>query len=162
VWRYAVAQDLLKRFEKIALCSPLVLPRGWRGVHMGRLVYAVLRHFIRQIPRTFAKSSHDPVFNQFLKEQDLLQAKILSLRWIGAMKAWYEMVLRFMPVQNECLIVQGTGDMTVDWKYNLPLLQQKLPNAKVVLIADAGHQLVNESDLYRNQVFTAIEEYLFN
>ncbi|GGY83869.1 hypothetical protein GCM10011613_30970 [Cellvibrio zantedeschiae] len=167
LWRYAIAQDSLaclekERFEKIALCSPLVLPRGWRGVHMGRYVYAVLRHFIRQISRTFSKSSHDLEFNQFLKDQDLLQARILSLSWVGAMKAWHEMVLHFAPLQNECLIVQGTDDMTVDWRYNLPLLQQKLPNAKIALIADAGHQLVNESDLYRSQVFAAIKQYFFN
>jgi len=162
LWRYANTQASLERFAKIALCSPLVLPRGWRGIHMGRYVYAVLRHFIRQIARKFAKSSHDPEFNQFLKEQDVLQARILALSWVGAMKAWHEMVLHFTPLQNECLIVQGTDDMTVDWRYNLSLLQQKLPNANVVLINDAGHQLVNESDLYRKQVFAAIEKYFFN
>jgi alpha-beta hydrolase superfamily lysophospholipase len=161
LWRYAIAQDALERFEKIVLCSPLVLPRGWRGIHMGKYVYAVLRHFIRRIARTFSKSSHDAVFNQFLKEQDLLQAKILSLAWVGAMKAWHEMVLHFAPLQKEFLIVQGTEDMTVDWQYNLPLLQQKLPNAKVVLIENAGHQLVNESDEYRTQVFAAIDRYFF-
>jgi len=161
LWRYAIAQDSLERFTKIVLCSPLVLPRGWRGIHMGRFVYAVLRHFIRQIARTFANSSHDPEFNQFLKEQDLLQAKILSLSWVGAMKAWYEMVLHFAPLQKELLIVQGTDDKTVDWQYNLTLLEQKLPNAKVVLIKDAGHQLVNESDIYRKQVFAAINNYFF-
>lgn len=162
LWRYAITQNALERFAKIALCSPLVLPRGWRGIHMGQYVYAVLKHFIRQIPRTFTQSSHDAEFNQFLKEQDVLQARILSLAWVGAMKAWHEMFLQFAPLQNKCLIVQGTDDMTVDWKYNLPLLQQKLPNSRVNLIEDAGHQLVNESEAYRVQVFAALQKYFFN
>ncbi len=167
LWRNVIAQGSTaclekERFAKIALCSPLVLPRAWRGIHMGWFVYAVLRHFIKQIPRTFAQSSHDTTFNQFLKEQDLLQARTLPLCWVGAMKAWHEMVLHFAPLQHECLIVQGTNDMTVDWQYNLPLLQQKLPNASISFIADAGHQLVNESELYRKQVFAAIEKYFFN
>jgi len=162
LWRYAEERNACAHFAKIVLCSPLVLPRGWRGVHMGRFAYAVLRHFVRRIGRSFGKSSHDPVFNEFLHSQDPLQVKYLPLRWVGAMKQWHEMVLNSAPLQNPMLIVQGTDDMTVDWKYNLPLLQQKLPNAKIVYIAEAGHQLVNESDVYRNQVFTAIKSYFFN
>lgn len=162
LWRYASERNAIEKFSKLALCSPLVLPRGWRGVHMGRYVYAVLRHFVRRIGRSFGMSSHDPVFNEFLHYQDPLQAKHLPLRWIGAMKQWHEMVLGFVPLQKPVLIVQGTGDMTVDWKYNLPLLEQKIPNAKIVFVADAGHQLVNESDVYRKQVFAAIHKYFFD
>ncbi len=162
MWRYAIAQNALERFEKIALCSPLVLPRAWRGALMGQYVYAVLRKFIRQIKRASAQSSHDPEFNDLINYRDLLQAKVLPLRWVGAMKAWHEMVLHFPPLQKELLIVQGTEDGTVDWQYNLPLLKQKLPNAKITLITDARHQLVNESDEYRHQVFAAINDYFSN
>jgi len=161
LWRYA-ERNAPEQFTKIALCSPLVLPRGWLGVHMGRYVYAVLRHFIGRIGRKFGKSSHDPVFNDFLHHEDPLQAKHLPLRWVGAMKQWHEMVLNVAPLQNPVLIVQGTDDLTVDWKYNLPLLQQKLPHAQIEYIAEAGHQLVNESDIYRQLVFTAIKNYFFN
>lgn len=162
MWRYATTRNASESFTKIALCSPLVLPRGWRGIHLGRYVYAVLKHFIRRISRTFSNSSHDPVFNEFLQHQDLLQAKCLPLRWVGAMKQWHELLLNFAPLHNPLLIVQGTDDMTVDWQYNIPLLEQKLPNAKLVYVAAAGHQLVNESDIYRQQVFTAIKKYFFN
>lgn len=162
LWRYAAKNSALEQFQKIAFCSPLVLPRGWRGLQMGSVVYAVLRHFVRQIPRTFSKSSHDVEFNQFLKEQDLLQARILPLSWVGAMKAWHQTLLKLPPIQNNCLIVQGTADMTVEWQYNLPVLQQKLPQTKIIYVQDAGHQLVNESPEYRDQVFAAIENYFFN
>jgi lysophospholipase len=161
LWRYGAKRNALERFAKVVLCSPLVLPRGWRGMLLGRYVYAILRHFVRRIGRSFGKSSHDPRFNEFIHYQDPLQAKHLPLRWIGAMKQWHEMVLSFAPLQAPLLIVQGTGDKTVDWRYNLPLLEQKLPNAKVVFVAAAGHQLVNESDFYRDQVFAAIQNYFF-
>ncbi len=162
MWRYAKERHADEHFSKLALCSPLVLPRGWRGVHMGQYVYAILRLFLRRIGRSFGKSSHDPAFNEFLRYQDPLQAKHLPMRWIGAMKQWHERVLKFPPLQKPLLIVQGTGDMTVDWKYNLPLLEKKLPNAKIEFVADAGHQLVNESDPYRKHVFSAIQHYFFN
>jgi alpha-beta hydrolase superfamily lysophospholipase len=162
LWRFALTENALNRFAKMTLCSPLVLPRGWRGVFMGQYVYAVLRHFIRRIGRGFGESSHDPAFMEFLQYQDPLQAKYLPLRWVGAMKAWHQMVLDASPLLQDCLIVQGTGDMTVDWKYNLPLLEQKLPNVKLTYIDGAGHQLVNESDFYRKQVFASVENYFFN
>ena len=162
LWRYSATRNALEQFAKIAFCSPLVLPRGWRGVQMGSVVYAVLRHFFRQIPRTFSQSSHDQEFNRFLKEQDPLQARTLPLSWVGAMKAWHQTLLKLPSIQNNCLIVQGTADMTVEWQYNLPLLQQKLPQAKIIYVQNAGHQLVNESPEYRDQVFAAIENYFFN
>jgi alpha-beta hydrolase superfamily lysophospholipase len=162
VWRYAKTQNALRQFAKMALCSPLVLPRGWRGMQMGSTVYAVLRHFLRQISRTFSNSSHDVEFTRFLKEQDPLQARTLPLSWVGAMKDWHDLLVNLEPLQNNCLIVQGTTDMTVEWQYNVPLLQQKLPEAKLVYIPGAGHQLVNESPEYRDQVFAAIEHYFFN
>lgn len=162
LWRYAATRNALEQIAKIAFCSPLVLPRGWRGLQMGSMVYAVLRHFLRQIPRTFSQSSHDQEFNRFLKEQDPLQARTLPLSWVGAMKTWHQTLLKLPSIQNNCLIVQGTADMTVEWQYNLPLLQQKLSQAKMIYVKDAGHQLVNESPEYRDQVFAAIENYFFN
>lgn len=162
MWRYRLARNAPEQFAKLALCSPLVLPRAWRGYHLGRFTYALLRHFIVRIGRSFGNSSHDANFNHFIQQQDPLQAKYLSLRWIGAMKAWHEMVLELAPLHKELLIVQGTGDLTVDWRYNLPLLERKLPNAKIVFIKDAGHQLVNENEFYRSQVFAAINHYFFN
>lgn len=162
MWRYALVDNAVERFTQMVLCAPLVLPRGWRGFYMGRFVYALLKHFIRRMKRGAARSSHDDSFNQFIMHQDCLQAKHLSLRWVGAMKDWNSQFQQFAPLQKPLLIIQGTGDMTVDWRYNLPLIQQKLPNAHVHFVADAGHQLVNESDFYREQVFEVIKRYLSN
>lgn len=162
LWRYASTRNAVEHFAKLALCSPLVLPRAWRGYHMGRFAYAILRHFIQRIPRSFGASSHDEKFNQFIREQDPLQVNYVSLRWIGAMKAWHQNVLQLAPLQKEILLVQGTGDLTVDWRYNLPLIQRKLPETKIIYVQDAGHQLVNENEHYRSQVFAAIKHHFFN
>lgn len=160
LWRYGVTQNI--QFSKIAFCSPLVLPRGWRGIHMGRFVYAIAKHFLHQIGRSFSQSSHDMAFNQFLKEEDPLQARTLPLSWVGAMKAWHETLKELPSLAIDGLIIQGTDDKTVEWEYNMPLLQRKLPGVNIRYIEGAGHQLVNESPLYRDQVFQAIENYFFN
>ena len=157
LWRYAVAQDTVDQFAKIILCAPLILARGWK---LGRFVYALVHRFKRHIKRGEARSSHDKNFNHFITKQDSLQAKYLSVKWVGAMKAWDQQFCTFAPLQKELLIIQGTGDLTVDWHYNLPTIQRKLPNAKILMVADAGHQLVNESEDYRDQVFAAIADYI--
>lgn len=158
LWR---ARDSLASFKGIALCAPLVVPRGWRGYYSGRFLYAVLRHCIKRLPRGVSHSSHDQQFNDFVNSQDPLQSRYLSLRWVGAMKAWHDSLRQFAPLQLELLIVQGSKDMTVDWRYNLALLQRKLPNASVQIIENAGHQLVNEREDLRSQVFTAVHRYFF-
>jgi alpha-beta hydrolase superfamily lysophospholipase len=155
LWRYPAQAAL---FQQVALCAPLLLPRGW-GV--GRFVYAFARFVRRRVRRGASRSSHDPDFIHFLDYQDPLQEKSLSLRWVGAMKAWHRQFLSFTPRGYPLLIVQGTGDMTVAWRYNLPVIQQKLPHAQIEFIPGAGHQLVNESDEYRIPAFTKISCYFF-
>lgn len=155
LWRHSEAAA--QRLDKIALCSPLVIARGWFPA--GRYLYQLLRPVVKQLGRGVARSSHDQGFNEFVMHRDPLQAKYLSLRWVGAMSAWHKRFQQLAPLQKPMLLVQGTGDMTVDWRYNLPLIQQKLPNTKVVLVTDAGHQLVNESREYRDQVLAAVRNY---
>lgn len=153
LWRHPQQSAQL---QKIALCAPLILPRGW-GV--GRFLYYLVKPFIRRLKRGRSLSSHNLDFVRFLEEQDPLQDKTLSVAWVGAMKAW-DVYFRQLPVnQRELLVIQGTGDLTVNWRYNLPLLQRKLPRAKVKYIESAGHQLVNESDEYRLPVFAAINDF---
>ena len=157
LWRYVAPQISPVCFTKTILCAPLILARGWS---LGRFVYAVVRYFIRRLPRGAANSSHEQHFNNFIMQEDPLQAKYLPLKWVGAMKAWNQQFCGFSALQNELLIIQGTGDMTIDWHYNVPLIQHKLPQAKVFMIGNAKHQLVNESEEYRTQVFNAAANYL--
>lgn len=154
LWRYP---DQASQFQRVALCAPLLLPRAWK---IGKYVYAMARLVCRRVKRGVSRSSHDPQFIHFLDYQDPLQEKNLPLRWVGAMKAWDRQFRGFASRDTRLLIIQGTNDMTVDWRYNLPVIQRKLPNAQVELIPDAGHQLVNESDEYRLQVFEKIRRFI--
>lgn len=151
-WRYPSV------FHKIALCSPLILPCGWR---LGRYLYLALYRWVHYLPRKPSHNSHDEDFVHFINEQDCLQSKNLSVRWVGAMKDWHQQFLHFSPRDTRLLIVQGTADTTVTWRYNLTVIQRKLPQARCVFIADAGHQLVNELPHYRATVFTEIQRHFF-
>jgi len=156
LWRYD-APRTAPVLQRIALCAPLILPAAWR--QSGRLLYKLLHHFTQRRPRKHSRNSHDPEFTRFIEERDCLQSPTLSVRWVGAMKAWDQQFNTFPPLAKPVLVIQGTEDMTVDWKYNIQQLTGKLPQAEIYYIEGAGHQLVNESETYRQQVFTKLQEY---
>lgn len=155
LWRYDSRRSK-PLLDKTALCAPLILPRGWTR---GRWLYMLLHRFVRQLPRGPSRSSHDENFIRFLDEEDCLQSRFLSVRWVGAMKNWDAQFRRWQPLDKPMLIIQGTDDQTVAWRYNLNQLQHKLPNANVQFIEGAGHQLVNERDDFREQVFVTLRDY---
>ncbi len=157
LWRYPSQNPAHQSFSKIVLCAPLIVGRGWG---LGQFLYLLLKPFVKKLKRGVSNNSHSTKFIDFITYQDPLQAKYLTLKWIGAMKSWNQQFSNFSSIDREVFIVQGTGDMTVAWRYNLPLIKSKLPNAKIHMITDARHQLVSESDEYRSQAFDAIEKYL--
>lgn len=159
LWRYDAARAV-PLLGHIALCAPLVLPRGWR--YSGRFLYSLVHRFIKRLPRGPSRSSHDTDFNRFVDEQDCLQSPTLSVRWVGAMKAWDQQLRRFPPLDKSVLVVQGSEDLTVAWRYNLQQIQRVLPNVRIEMIPGAGHQLVNEAQYLRAQVFTAINRHFFS
>ncbi|MCE3252618.1 MAG: alpha/beta hydrolase [Cellvibrio sp.] len=158
LWRYdaARASPLL---ERIALCAPLVLPRSWNS---GRFLYALVRRFIKRMPRGRSRNSHNLEFLRFVDEQDCLQSQTLSVRWVGAMKAWDKQFRAFPALDKPVLVIQGTEDLTVAWRYNVRQIRRALPKAQVVLIQGAGHQLVNEIESMRAQVFTEISRHFLS
>jgi lysophospholipase len=158
LWRYE-AMRVNPLLGRIALCAPLVLPRGWR--YSGRFVYKLVHRFIQRLPRGPSRSSHDADFNRFIDEQDCLQSSTVAVRWIGAMKAWDQQFRHFPPLNKPVLVVQGDQDLTVAWRYNLRQIRRALPNARIELVPGAGHQLVNETDDLRTPVFTAINRHFF-
>ena len=61
-----------------------------------------------------------------------------------------------MPIK----VLQGTGDTTVDWKFNLSFIMVKFPNADVCLIENGDHHLMNESLPMRAEVISLVLDYL--
>jgi alpha-beta hydrolase superfamily lysophospholipase len=159
LWSYEQPRQVNKKFARVAVFSPLVLPRGW---HLGQFLYLLVKPFLRRMPRGPSHSSHDAEFNNFVDTQDPLQTHYLSVDWVGAMKAWDKKFRGYLPIDTPLLVVQGTEDLTVRWRYNLALIKMRLPNARISLLAGAGHQLVNESEHFRRDMFAQLDTYFFN
>jgi alpha-beta hydrolase superfamily lysophospholipase len=158
LWRYE-AKCEQPTFTRTAICSPLILPRGW---NRGRIAYALLHRIIKTLPRGRSCSSHDADFIRFIDQQDCLQSHYLSVRWVGAMRQWDLDFAAYPPLQTRLLVVQGDEDFTVEWRYNLKQIQARLPQAIIHRVEGAGHQLVNEIPEFREQVFMQIKRFFFD
>lgn len=143
-------------FAHVVLLAPLVRPAAWQ---VARVYYHLVRRFVRERPRTFRANAENPEFVSFLRDQDILQARTLPVQWVTAMIAWMKRFEQHRPTDIAPLIVQGQADRTVDWKYNVGVLE-RLFDPKVLYIPEARHHLVNESPAIRAQIFAAIDAEL--
>lgn len=143
-------------FEKIILLAPLVRSYAWELSKIGN---AAAGHLVDSVPRVFRTNSSDQEFVEFLRE-DPLQDDHFPLRWADALYAWNERIQEVPPCKRRVLVIQGTADTTVDWKYNIEFIREKLPAAKIVLIEEARHQLFNESRDLRVRLFGEMATFL--
>lgn len=144
-------------FDKVVLAAPLI---HWRRFNASKAMYAFYRAFTEKAPRVPQRNSSDKDFLSFNRHSDYLHCRYVSLDWVGALYDWNDR-LEAMPVcDKEVLILQGDRDTTVDWRYNIRLLQGKFPAAKVEMIQGARHELFNETTKYRQETIEQIIQYL--
>jgi lysophospholipase len=144
-------------FSSINLIAPLVRPCSWTSA---KILHTLLSPFMKQIKRNFAMNSNDIEFLRFIAEQDPLQPLALSVRWVGALKKWVQMIEECEPSDLEINIVQGNQDTTVEWRHNMPLLLEKFPQRKLLMIEGGRHHMVNEALEKREQMYKWLTEVI--
>ena len=155
----AIAMDYLLTnprsiFDKVVLLAPLVRPCGWPFYAK---LHRILKPLVHSLPRRFNNNSADQDFLDFVKNKDPLQSKRLPLSWVGALKQWEKNFHGLSPCRYAPLIVQGKKDSTVDWQYNIPVIIEKFPRAKVCYLSEGEHHLVNDGAEVREGVLAAID-----
>ncbi len=159
----AIVMDYLQQtsyrpFEKMVFLAPLVRPVHWWWI---RLQMLLGRGTMQTVKRRFVRNSHDEEFLQFLAEQDSLQARIISVPWLHALKMWIKRFHTAQPISGlSLMVIQGTGDGTVDWRYNLRLIERKFPGLILHKISHARHHMANESEPIRREFLSLMEAYL--
>ena len=146
-------------FSSINLLAPLVRPCSWTSA---KVLHSLLSPFMKQIKRNFAMNSNDIEFLRFIAEQDPLQPLALSVRWVGALKKWVQMIETCESSDLEINIVQGDQDGTVEWRHNMPLLLQKFPQRKLLMIEGGRHHMVNEALDKRQQMYQWLSQVIAN
>lgn len=145
-------------FERLVFLGPLVRPRKWSLSH---LAYRLFGRFIQSIQRDFSvPNSHDGEFHNFLRYYDCLQPRRLCISWIGALHKWVQEFPSQPLVDTPLLIVQGTADTVVDWRFNVAVIQEHFPNSQLNYIEGAKHHLANEAEPWRTAVYSGIGHFL--
>ncbi len=143
-------------FAAVVLLAPLVRPARWVRV---QLAQAVTQHFVVSIPRGFSSNSSDLEFLAFL-QCDPLQCRRIPLRWVAALRRWLRNLQQRDLGVGPALIIQGDADATVDWRYNIGVIQKLFPGSPVEYLHGAGHQLANESAAFRHDYLVRVERWL--
>lgn len=151
------AQGREPAFRKVLLLAPLVRPVQWAQIRFG---WWLVRHFRPAVPRVFRNNSSDEHYLRFVREDDPLQAHLVPMGWIGALRRWVRYIERLPACRTPVLLVQGDRDETVEWVYNNDFVRRHFPVESEVLIGGASHQLPNESDVLRAPVHAALARML--
>ncbi len=141
-------------FDHVILLAPLVRPASWR---LSRIVYQVARRLVAERPRGWSDNADNQEFLTFLRERDPLQAKTLPVQWVTAMVAWMRRFQTYQPTDVAPLVIQGQADNTVDWHYNMRVIE-RLFEPQIVYLREARHHLVNESPALRERLFALIDQ----
>jgi len=141
---------------RVVLLAPLFHSSAW-GV--SRFGHTVAGQWFRAMPRKYRRNSGDADYLAFVRA-DPLQYDTLPASWVGALGGWNRQIAARPPSQCAVLVLQGENDTTVDWGYNLPLLERLFPRAEARRIPGARHQLLNESPPLREAVVREILETL--
>ena len=145
-------------FDKTILVAPLIRSYAWG---MSKIGIRLLPTFVRNLQRVFKENSSHKDYLAFVKN-DPLQHNRIPIRWIEALFSWYSSLEKAATskVKRPILVVQGNKDKTVDWKYNLPFIQEKFTNSIIQMVDGGNHQLLNEDKALLNKTLHCIEGYL--
>ena len=144
-------------FDRLIFMGPLVRPRSWPSA---RVVYRLFGRFLSSVQRNFSSpNSHDDEFHRFLCDHDPLQARRIPVSWVRALNEWVDNFPSQPKVETPLLVIQGTADRVVDWRFNIPTIQEHFLNAQVNYIEGAKHHLPNEAEPWRNTIFTSVGQF---
>ncbi len=153
---YRLRGDAPPQLGETILLAPLVRPRAWGW---SQFSYRMLKPFVKQIPRRFNANSNDAEFLQFV-QRDPLQPLSLPTAWVGALARWVPAIEAAPRSGHSPLIVQGDADMTLDWRHNLTVLEDKFAAPQVLMLPSGKHHLVNEAPELRARYFDFLRERL--
>jgi len=153
---YLLSGTVRPEVGQVVLLAPLIRPRAW---FWSKVLWYVVNPFIGSIKRRFSKNSGDRIFLDFVR-QDVLQPLRVPCRWVGALMRWIPKIEAAPPSSRLALLIQGQADRTLDWPYNLKVLEKKLPNTQRLLLSTAKHHLPNETENLRKTYFAFLAGHL--
>ena len=147
IWMHHILEFAEKRLDpiidRVLLLSPLVKPAKSAWWH-NPIGLGIVRRIKRQVPRHFKRNNHNPEFLRFVRLQDPLQPRTMSMDWILAMVKWSVRMEQRPPCRIPVWLAQGALDQTVDWRYNIEYIRRQFRLQTSLILEEGSHQLINE------------------
>jgi alpha-beta hydrolase superfamily lysophospholipase len=112
------------------------------------------------VPRKFKRNNHNPEFLRFVRLQDPLQPRAMSMDWILALSKWMPLMEARPPCRIPVWLAQGALDQTVDWRYNHEFIRRKFRLQTSLILEEGSHQLINEREDIRAALTGLIPAFL--
>ncbi len=145
-------------FSKVLFCAPLIKTIAFS---LGLFSCQLIPGFVKYIPRIFRKASNSKEFIDFQRYHDPLQDRVIATSWTRAYFKWIKTITnKHADTKTPVLVIQGTKDTVVNWRFNLRYLTSLFSNIQSSLISGARHELFNETDTYFSQLTEIIKIFL--
>jgi len=128
-------------YRRVALVAPLLHYDGWTWI--GAVLPAVGLFKDRMDRNRKLSSSSDTAFLRRVAT-DPLEGWFTPIHWLREVRAWNSGLADAKFAKTEWLLIQGGLDKTVDWKWNMAWLQEKIPGLKTEFLPLARHHVHNE------------------
>ena len=147
IWMHHILEYAERRknpmVDRVLLLSPLVKPAKSAWWH-NSIGLGLVRRIKRQVPRHFKRNNHNPEFLRFVRLQDPLQPRTMSMNWILAMAKWTVEMEQRPACRIPVWLAQGALDQTVDWRYNIEYVRRQFRLQTSLILEEGSHQLINE------------------
>ncbi|MFW5800706.1 MAG: alpha/beta fold hydrolase [Spirochaeta sp.] len=127
--------------DLVVLLAPLVRSNLWNLSRIGITLSGPLP--IERISGSPEAGTANPFFLA-LAAADPLRVNYADLDWVRAVIDWDRRNQSYGQLESPALIVQGTSDVVLNWRYNLIYLGNRLKNYRIRLIEGAEHNLHHE------------------
>lgn len=129
------------RYARAVLLAPMLRYDGWTWTGLALPVVGVFKERMER-KRKLSSSSNTAFLNRL--STDPLEGWYTPLHWLRSVRAWNTSLADARFAESEWLLVQGGLDKTVDWKWNMVWLQERIPGLKAVFFPLARHHVHNE------------------
>lgn len=129
-------------FQKVIFLAPLIRSRIWYPSVVARFFTKPFVHYINT-------SWTGP-----------LAVQVFPLHWFDELKKFNKDIKKYTTQEDKILLLQGTKDAVVDWRYNVKFIQDKYPNTEVYKYDGGSHMFFMDSSTDRELVIEKIVNYL--
>ena len=132
-----------------------------RNNDMINFLSPILAPLIRRLSSSRDSNIPNQEYKNFRK-QDVLTPLTFSVNWAKKLYLWQKEFPSYQTNSVPTVIFQGTEDRVVHWKYNLPAIEKKYSNLKVIYLEKERHSLPYDKKNVRRLLFQQILTLLKN